>query len=61
MNSSAQTKGPILAIDPGREKCGIAVVGLDGQVLHREIVPTKEIAAAALRLVEAYRAAVGRG
>ncbi len=57
MNSSAQTKGPILAIDPGREKCGIAVVGLDGQVLHREIVPTKEIAAAALRLVEAYRAA----
>jgi RNase H-fold protein (predicted Holliday junction resolvase) len=54
MNSTLPAEGPILAIDPGREKCGVAVVDLDTQVLHREIVPSREIAEAASRLVDAY-------
>jgi len=56
MTSSRQTEGPILAIDPGRNKCGIAVVGPGGEVLHKEIVPTREIAEAASRLAAEYRA-----
>jgi RNase H-fold protein (predicted Holliday junction resolvase) len=54
MNSPVQTEGTILAIDPGREKCGVAVVGMDRAVLHREIVPTMGVAATASRLVDAY-------
>jgi len=36
--------GPILSIDPGREKCGLAVVRQDGCVLHRAIVAAAQIA-----------------
>jgi len=36
---------PILAIDPGKDKCGLAVVTRAGQVLERRIVATSEIAA----------------
>ena len=35
----------ILAIDPGREKCGLAVVRKDGSVVLREVVPTMALAA----------------
>lgn len=38
----------ILAIDPGREKCGLALVAADGAVLRRAVVP----AAALLSQVE---------
>ena len=54
MSPPAESEGPVLAIDPGRDKCGVAVVGLDGRVLHREIVPTREVADAASRLVAEY-------
>jgi RNase H-fold protein (predicted Holliday junction resolvase) len=30
-------------VDPGREKCGIAVVRADRRVLYRAVVPTSEI------------------
>lgn len=30
----------IAAVDPGREKCGVAVVALDGSVVKRLVVPT---------------------
>ncbi|MEI6518658.1 MAG: pre-16S rRNA-processing nuclease YqgF [bacterium] len=34
---------PIIAIDPGREKCGLAVVTRDGEVIVREIIPVNDI------------------
>jgi RNase H-fold protein (predicted Holliday junction resolvase) len=33
----------VLAVDPGREKCGIAVVRADRRVLYKAVVPTSEI------------------
>ena len=33
----------ILAIDPGSEKCGLAILGQDARVSHKNIVPTAEI------------------
>ena len=35
---------PLLAIDPGKDKCGLAVVALDGEVLEKQIVATTQIA-----------------
>ena len=35
---------PVLAIDPGREKCGIAVLAADGGVLVQKIVATTALA-----------------
>ena len=35
---------PILAIDPGREKCGVAVLATDGHILVQEVVRTKTLA-----------------
>lgn len=34
---------PVLAIDPGREKCGVAVVGPGGRVLYRAVVARREL------------------
>lgn len=34
---------PFLAIDPGKDKCGLAVVSFSGQVLARQIVATSQI------------------
>jgi RNase H-fold protein (predicted Holliday junction resolvase) len=39
---------PLLAIDPGRDKCGLAVVSREGAILRRRVVPRAEIVAAAL-------------
>lgn len=50
----ASPSGPVLAVDPGRDKCGLAVVAEDGQVLHREVIPTHEAAAAVARLAAAH-------
>jgi hypothetical protein len=35
----------ILAIDPGRVKCGVAVVGAEGTVHFRTVVPTESLCA----------------
>lgn len=32
----------VLAIDPGRRKCGLAVLSAEKQILHREVVPRDE-------------------
>lgn len=44
----------VLAIDPGRQKCGLAFVSSDGQgqfrVHHREIVETERLVARVLQL-----------
>lgn len=45
---------PVLAIDPGREKCGIAVLASDGRVLVQRVVTTAELDAAVGALIRAY-------
>ncbi len=44
----------LLAIDPGRDKCGVAVVQTDGKVRYRAVVPTDDLPARARRLMEEY-------
>ena len=56
--------GFILAIDPGRDKCGLAVVGMDRRVLSREIVPPDQLATCAAgraRQFPGARIVMGRG
>ena len=45
---------PVLAIDPGREKCGVAVLASDGRVLVQEVVATAALDAAVGTLIRAY-------
>ena len=40
---SKPTRSAVIAVDPGRHKCGVAVVGADGEILDRGIVPTEEM------------------
>lgn len=44
----------ILGFDPGRQKCGIAVMRSDRQVLYREVVPSEEAIAAIQSLCQQY-------
>jgi hypothetical protein len=44
----------VLAIDPGREKTGLAIVASDGACLHRAIVPTATLREAAASLAERF-------
>jgi len=43
----------VLAIDPGREKCGIAVCGSEGVIVHR-VVRVDELAQVAREWITAY-------
>ena len=55
--------GPILAIDPGRDKCGLAVVG-PGGVLAQAVVPLDllpQTAAALAREHQAVEVVLGNG
>lgn len=38
-----QTEPPILGFDPGRDKCGLALVQRDGQPRHRQVVPSASV------------------
>ena len=44
----------IAAIDPGRSKCGMAILSDDGEVIKREVVPTNEREAWLCREAEAH-------
>ena len=44
----------IVAVDPGREKCGVAVMDRAQGLLHREIVPTQGLATVITALLEKY-------
>ncbi|MGQ9733231.1 MAG: pre-16S rRNA-processing nuclease YqgF [Candidatus Zipacnadales bacterium] len=33
----------VIAIDPGREKCGLAIVNIEGTLLEKRIVPTPSL------------------
>ena len=39
--ASDAERAVVVAVDPGRRKCGVAVVGLDGRVRGREVVPSE--------------------
>lgn len=45
----------VIAIDPGSDKCGIAVVSQSGAVRYRAIVARGDLAATLLELIERYR------
>lgn len=52
----------VVAIDPGRDKCGFAVVTLDGRELHKAVVPVGRLAEHIRRVEHSVRAyAVGDG
>lgn len=46
----------IVSVDPGREKCGIAVVDSSGSILKRKVVPTISVIDDLLELTEKYSA-----
>ena len=56
MLQSQQDATTVLAVDPGRDKCGLAVVEAEGRVLHQAIVSTPDVARAAARLITEYQA-----
>ncbi|MEA3402607.1 MAG: pre-16S rRNA-processing nuclease YqgF [Armatimonadota bacterium] len=46
----------VVAVDPGRAKCGIAAVAADGGVLGRRIVPADQVGRAAWQLATTHGA-----
>ena len=44
----------VLAVDPGREKCGLAVLDKDQGVLCRRIVPTDQLAEVVSELIVSH-------
>jgi RNase H-fold protein (predicted Holliday junction resolvase) len=44
----------VLAIDPGSDKCGVAVVARSGAVLSRAIVPTSNLTETVRRLITEF-------
>ena len=51
-------EGSIIAIDPGREKCGIAVVHQQEGVLYRAVVTLEHLPGEISRLLNTYAAAL---
>jgi len=51
---SGQQPRAILALDPGTDKCGLALVSAEGQVLAHDVVPTQGV-------VEKVRPQLGEG
>ena len=51
-------EGSIIAIDPGREKCGIAVVHQQNGVLYRAVVPLEHLPGEIISLMNTYAAAL---
>lgn len=44
----------VLAIDPGTDKCGLAVLAADRRVLYRAVVPLAELAETVVALEERF-------
>ncbi|MCS6862249.1 MAG: hypothetical protein NZT92_18240, partial [Abditibacteriales bacterium] len=45
----------VIAIDPGREKCGVVVVSSAGQVAFRAVVATADVVATVERLAQQHK------
>lgn len=54
MKKSAQKKEKVLAVDPGRKKCGLAVVCSEDGILHRAVVPCPEFEMAFRKVYEKH-------
>lgn len=52
-----QSRPPVIAVDPGRGKCGVAVVAPDGAVLERAITDADRIGDVVAELLERHAAA----
>lgn len=54
----------LMAVDPGREKCGVAVAGSGGDIVHRQIVLTAQMEEKVLEILRQFspsRVLLGRG
>lgn len=40
--TTTPNKNCVMAIDPGKKKCGVAVVSPAGGILHREVIPREQ-------------------
>lgn len=56
MNSGQSSKEIIVAVDPGREKCGVAVVTGDLELISKEIVSREEAVHRVLELAKKHGA-----
>jgi RNase H-fold protein (predicted Holliday junction resolvase) len=48
------TQPAILGFDPGRDKCGVAVIGLDRQLHYHEVVPATEAIGKLIKLLQKF-------
>jgi hypothetical protein len=55
MSRAIQETDRILAVDPGRQKCGVAVVQADGQVLEQAVIPSASLVPEVARLLREHR------
>lgn len=56
LNFMAQYKPDftLVAVDPGRRKCGVAVVQKSGMLLHKEVCETARIVSVVVELIKKY-------
>ncbi|MBD3292597.1 MAG: hypothetical protein GF393_06705 [Armatimonadia bacterium] len=54
----AERSEVVVAVDPGRSKCGVAAVAADGDVLSRAIVETDRVGLTAAALAHTHAASV---
>ena len=48
------TQPVILGFDPGRDKCGLALMGLDRQVYYHQVIPAQDAIATIQKLRQKY-------
>jgi RNase H-fold protein (predicted Holliday junction resolvase) len=49
-----EVRAPVLSVDPGRDKCGIAVLAADGRVLHQAVVAAATIAETVAKVISEH-------
>ncbi|MBD2194498.1 MULTISPECIES: pre-16S rRNA-processing nuclease YqgF [Calothrix] len=54
LRESSPTEAVILGFDPGRDKCGLAVIGIDRQLHYHEVVPANEAIATIEKLRQRF-------
>ena len=54
MNAAEGSSAVILGFDPGRDKCGVAIVGRDAQVYLHEVVLAQEVTAKIQGWIQQY-------
>ena len=45
----------LIAIDPGRRKCGLVVIGKENDLLEKKVIPTSELCGMLAELIKKYR------